>query len=291
MAKYCDAVVDGEIVYIANTGSVKLYSYNAITDRWSQLPDCAHECCSITSVNGWLTTVGGRDYPTYSNELFCLSREGSGVRWTRKFPRMPTKRQWTTSLCIGSTLIVAGGQGESGTLSTVELMVTETMQWFTVADLPQPVYRASASLCGDQLYMVGGMVKTWAATKSVYSCSVSCLRQSCTPLKGRVKQKSLNDSPQVWRQIADLPVVDSTCESFLGRLLAVCGYDKDPTIPTTAVYMYNPNTNSWEVISHMTTGRFMCFTAVLPDNQLMVVGGESNHHNWTDAVEIASVCN
>ena len=70
---------------------------------------------------------------------------------------MPTKRKWTTSLCTGTTLIVAGGVGESGrTLLTVEVMDTETHQWSTASDLPQPMYYASATVCGDQLYMLGG---------------------------------------------------------------------------------------------------------------------------------------
>ena len=40
----------------------------------------------------------------------------------------------------------------------------------------------------------------------------------------------------------------------------------------------------------MTTGRYSCFTAVLPDSQLMVVGGWTGHDK-TGAVEIARVCN
>ena len=42
---------------------------------------------------------------------------------------------------------------------------------------------------------------------------------------------------------------------------------------TTAVYMYNSTTNSWEIISHMIAGQCRCLTAVLSDNRLMVVGG------------------
>ena len=56
---------------------------------------------------------------------------------------------------------------------------------------------------------------------------------------------------------------------------------------TTTVYMYNSTTNSWVIISHMTTGRCNCFTAVLPDNRLMVVGGVTDSGE-TDFVELAS---
>ena len=89
---------------------------------------------------------------------------------------MPTKRKWITVRCTGTTLIVAGGWGEGDrVLSTVEVMDTETHQWFTAADLPEPTYQASATVCGDQLYVLGRMDKDRAFIKSVYTCSVSAL--------------------------------------------------------------------------------------------------------------------
>ena len=51
---------------------------------------------------------------------------------------------------------------------------------------------------------------------------------------------------------------------------------------TAAVHMYNPTT---EVISHMRIPRYYCFAAVLPNNQLMVMGGWSDN----DSVEVATV--
>ena len=65
---------------------------------------------------------------------------------------MPTKRKSTTSLCTGTALIVVGGEGVGGVLSTVEVMDTETHQWSTAADLPQPMYCMSATLWGPALY-------------------------------------------------------------------------------------------------------------------------------------------
>ena len=74
---------------------------------------------------------------------------------------------------------------------------------------------------------------------------------------------------------------------FCGQLLAVGG--KDPgDKPTTAIYLYNQYTNSWNIISYMATARKRPFAAVLPNNQLMVVGGETKINDmWTslDSVE------
>ena len=83
-------------------------------------------------------------------------------------------------------------------------------------------------------------------------------------------------SPNVWsRTIFDVPVTQATCVSLCNQLLAVGGseknrYSKDE--PITAIHWFNPSTDSWEVIGHMNMGRCNCFAAVLPNNELMVVG-------------------
>jgi serine/threonine protein kinase len=147
MDRWCDAVVDDNTVFVLKSDTVNMYSYDVISDSWSQLPDCVHEGSSITVINACLTTVGGGSYLNYSNELVSLTGKGSGRRWTRQFPPMPTKRRSTTSLCTGAEIIVAGGIGKgSRLLSTVEVMDIETHQWSTAADLPQPIYRASATI-------------------------------------------------------------------------------------------------------------------------------------------------
>ena len=68
------------------------------------------------------------------------------------------------------------------------------------------------------------------------------------------------------------------------------GYDSDYK-QTTAIHMYNATTNSWEVISHMTTPRSQCLVAVLPHNELVVVGGRKPDSGWIGiySVEIASI--
>ena len=124
---------------------------------------------------------------------------------------------------------------------------------------------------------------------------MSSLLQSCVPssLEANIERQTLSDKASVWRQVADLPVKHSTCESFHGRLLAIGG-EMDSGGPTTAVYMYDSTTNSWEIISHMTTARYCCFTAVLPNNQQMVVGDNIGHgpafdFKMTETVEFAEV--
>ena len=71
------------------------------------------------------------------------------------------------------------------------------------------------------------------------------------------------------------------------EVVAVGGKDLDDEY-TTAIHTYNTTTKSWEVISHMATPRSRCLVAVLPRNELMVVGGNIPD-SMTDSVEIATI--
>ena len=59
-----------------------------------------------------------------------------------------------------------------------------------------------------------------------------------------------------------------------GELLVVGGVDsKLLNTASRVVYIYDSTIDSWRVISHISIPRSSCFAAILPDNQLIVVGG------------------
>ena len=269
------AAIDGSTLYVRQAGSCQMFHYTISTSSWSQLPDSPTRNCPLIIVNNILTLVGGHHISTLTNQLFSLTGEGSGRRWTEELPPMPTERWHSIALCTERALIVAGGQDiECSALQTVEVLNTETLQWSTVADLPKPLYIAPAAVCGDQVYILG--------RSSMYTFSVSALIQSCKSF-----QADLRNSSRAWKEVAAPPVASTTCVSIHGRLLAIGGWDLDE--PTTVIHMYSPTTDSWEVISHMGTPRCDCIAAVLPNNQLMVVGGDTSLFGSTDSVEFATV--
>ena len=201
---------------------------------------------------------------------------------------MPTKRYCVGALCTGTVLIVVGGYDDKDqTLKTVEMLNTETRQWHTAPDLPEPLANPSLSLCGDLYYLLGGCNKNDNFTNLVYFCSLSSLLLSSgsKSLGGcLVSTLSRSNKDSLWK-VAYLPVVKhSTAVTLRGKLLAIGGEDSKIQ-PTTAVRMYQPTTNSWEIISHMTTPRSDCLAAVLPDNQLMVMGGWITDDRKCDSVE------
>ena len=291
------AAVDGSVAYF-QPGGHEVFAYNSTNNKWSESPKCPNRSFSLAVVNSLLTAIGGKTlYHEVTNSLLSLTDN----KWTEQFPSMPTKRWLTTAVHNGRSLIVAGGIGGGHKkLSTVEVMNTETLQWFTASSLPHPLSQATITLCGDQIHLLGDF-DHHKPLKSVFTCSLAALLRSCQSqspgedgalhfavLGARQKTLSLASSPKVWHQLADTPVTSPTCTSLHGRLLAVGGRDSEHT-ETTAIHTYNTTTNSWEVISHMATPRTQCLVAVLPHDELMVVGGGTPGVWATDSVEIATI--
>ena len=276
MAAHCNAIVCGKVVYFQPADTNSLYAYNSETDKWNQLPDLKNSNCSMAIVNNLVTAIGGSKLMTgYSRKLYSLTGKAKGMKWIKLLQPMPTKRSETSALCVKMALIVAGGEGKNGkVLATVEVMNTDTKQWSSASDLPEPLWGASATLCGNVFYIVGGV--NVRPIKSVYKCTITSLLQSCQPafpFTYTTASDSL-EQHQLWNKVSDPPVTGPTCVSLYGQLILIGGEDPNSThTRSAAIHKYDQATDEWKVISHMSMGRNQCFVAVVPDNLLMIVGG------------------
>ena len=93
-------------------------------------------------------------------------------------------------------------------------MNTETLQWSTAADLPKPLCRAPAVVCGGQVYILG-------ETKLMYMCSLQALSKSQKSFLASLFNTATGT--RVWKEVAAPPVTETTCVSIHDRLLAVGG--------------------------------------------------------------------
>ena len=278
------ATIDGNTVYINARLSYEVYSCQ-LTPRdqqWSTLPQNRYSDFSLAIVGGILTSVGGQQGFEFTNSLLSLTGREEKRQWSEVFPAMPTPRSHTASVTTEQALIVAGGYRTGKNLDAVEVMDIHTKQWTTASHLPHPFGVISATICGDQLYLAGGYVEYCKLSQSVLTCSLTdlLLPQS---LGARLRTLCLADKTGVWRQARHLPVTLSTLTTLGGHLLAVGGMD-DSGKSTAAVHCYDARTDSWRVVSHMKEPRSQCLVVVLPEYQLLVVGG------WrSDSVEIGSL--
>lgn len=139
---------------------------------------------------------------------------------------MQIERSESCALCTKEALVVAGGEGKKGkALATVELMNIRTKQWSMAAELPEPLWGASPALCGNSIYIVGGV--NVRSSRSVYKCSVASLLQStfsCT----EKSDYGLVPPRETWQRLADLPVSGPTCVSLYEQLVLIGG--EDPSV-------------------------------------------------------------
>ena len=282
------AAVGSGVLYIITTES-KCYAYTLSTSSWSQLPQSPTAYCPSVVINNLFTLIGGSDSESkiITNQLFSLTGLASNRKWTKKFPSMPTKRKAAIALNTGKTLIVAGGSAKDERtkkfveLTAIELMDVDTHQWSIAADLFQSLSRAPVALCGTYLYLLGKGKKP-----PMYVCPVRALVQSgrrpsmtrLVPLKRKNK---------MWNIIAGPPVVDPAFVSVHDHLLSIGGRSDGKS--TEAVHLYHPASNKWEFIGHMATPRYNCIAAVLPNSELMVIGGRIDASQYAKCAEFGTI--
>ena len=260
------AVSHDKMAYFNPLGSTAVYQFEE--DQWTALPECPHYNSALTVINEQLTTIGGshgrlgRD-PT--NSLASLTGEGKDRKWVEHFPRMPTSRSSLAAVCRGTSLIAAGGRDGGRKLSTVEVMDTESLQWTPVNPLPHPMWRASIAVSQEKVYLLGGWDQN-GRTLSVFTCSTL----QTQPLDAQL-EKTANQMTE-WHQVADAPHYWSTAVCVGEVLLAIGGHSAARE-KTSAIAAYNPTSDSWEDIGHMTRPRSRPLVALLPSNELIVAGG------------------
>jgi N-acetylneuraminic acid mutarotase len=311
------AVAHGPVIYCSTTGGKTVFAYDSRSSKWSTLPECPQQFFALVIVGDTLVAVGGFRglSPTGALQSLTSASEESGTQsWVETLPQMPTKRGRIAALCSGRHLIAAGGQlavvggrlgpgvtirtpspdmdesEESGYVKRVEMLDTESEQWYTLASLPKASTDLSLSLCRGHLYLLGG----WSSkdrTKSVLTCHLQSLLRTATISLGSPTTASAarSSSLDVWQRTADVPAYGTTSAVLFDTVLVAVGGFDDSETPTDEVYSYEPSNDSWHVVGHMSMARYQAVTATLPSNNLMVVGGYNAEYKSTNHVEIGSV--
>ena len=271
-------MVHGNIAYFSKQYYV--YSFE-LPDKWTELPQCPHRLSGLAVINEQLTAIGGiKMLLNTNNTLLNLKHGQSGSEWKQLLPPMPTARIHPAAVTTPTHLVVVGGRTSllGHSLSIVEVMDIETLQWSTASGLPQVIPYPRVTLCDGRLYLTHN-------DNTIFSCSMKGLLQSSSePLS-----TDSSNGESVWTRLANIPVhKTSSLVTLGGCVLAITSEDCNGRL-TGAIHCYNKATNSWSIIGEMPTPRYHVLAAVLLTNNLVVVGGDKTILTRCTDTEIGEV--
>ena len=248
------ATTDGRFAYYAQDVSNSLYQYEYSTEKWTDLPPCPYRNSGLAIIDSELTTVGGLDDRSpLTNKLFTLRQR----KWVKKYPPMNTAcyDPAVVSTSDDDYLIVIGGySGESRWTAIVELFQVKNRRWHKLTDLPQPLPYPSATICGDQLNVIG-------SDGNGYSCSLQALPSSDRPIMSPLTLS--------WKPLPRLPVTWSTAATLCEQLVIIGGMQDMPLVNS----IHQLVDGEWVRIGFMATHRCLCLVASQSPHRIIIVGG------------------
>ena len=259
------AATDGRFVYITPADSFSLYQYECSTEKWMELPSCPYCDSGLAIIDSELTTVGGEDGAgRTTNRLFTL-RQG---KWVEVYPPMKTahSRPAVVSTSDGDYHIAIGGYVSDG-FATVELFRVKSRRWYTLTDLPQPLPGTSATICGDQLHVIG-------ADRNGYSCSLQSLPSNDRPITSPLTLS--------WKPLPPLPMRWSTAATLCGQLVLIGG--KHHGLPVKSIHQLVEG--QWVKIGSMTSRRWWCLAVSPSPDRILIVGGWGAVHSVEECVAV-----
>ena len=244
-------------------GSNSVYQYEWRTGKWGELPACQYFDCGLIVIDKQLIAVGGDN----STKLLTLR----GGRWVEEYPPMNVacSSPAVVSTADGEYLIVIGGQFSGAWTATVQIFQVQSRVWYLFTNLPEPIHIPSATICGENLHVIGIDAKG-------YSCSLQALPPS-------------DDSTQLlstlhlisWTPLPPLPVTDSTAATLCGQLVLIGGRRDD--LPVRSIHQLVQG--EWVEIGSMGTDRSWCLVATQSPDRILIVGGWTAKLREQDGVE------
>ena len=254
-------------------GSYTIYRYDPIKNLWIS-PIIAPYCFfAMTTLKDGLITVGGQD-ESFMRTNQILSMEAGELR---NYTKMITPMSSATAVGHQAMLIITGGWGDEGKiLSSTEVFDSDSGQWYTCNNLPQPFHSGRLLVADNVLYVLGGFGDDHKPSPAVFSASLDTLS------KHKLKWNTHKDTP--WCCSTAISVNDTHLLLIGGRKKT--GYNS--YIRTSDIYKLSKGSHNWKVIGYIPSARGAPAAVSVGDNKIIVVGGRSDNGEVTNTVWIGS---
>ena len=142
-------------------------------------------------------------------------------------------------------------------------------RWYGLTNLPRPLSFPSATICGNQLHVIGG-------DDDGYSCSLQGLPSS----DQRITSQSISRIV-TWTPLPRLPVEFSTAATLCGQLVIIGGMRGGSSVNS----IHQLVDGQWVEIGSMSSGRYDCLVVSPSPDKMMIVGGVRDVYGVVNTVE------
>ena len=232
--------------------------FYVVSGTWFKLP--FHDSCEMTGFtlatsNSKVHTLGGTwrkdgKEEKYSNKVYSLDDD---LKWCNTLPPLNIGRKGATSTSFDSFILVAGGVGWNGMLSSVEVFNSSqsSSTWWEICDLPVKSWLMQCTVTHDELFIgcggdSGYLVDT---ANTVYTAKLSAVKESLNV----DKDSESRVSPESFWQSLSTPLMWSGLVSVNNCLLTVGG--DDGLNPHSSVHLYDCYKKTWSKVSDIRKSR------------------------------------
>ena len=224
--------------------------FNVVSRTWSKLP--FHDFCemygfTLATSNSKVHTLGGTwrkdgKVEEYSNKVFSLDDD---LKWCNTLPPLNIGRRYATSTFFHGFILVAGGEGRNGPLSSVEVLNSSqsSSTWWEICDLPVKSWFMQCTVTHDKLFIGCGLGTDY----TIYTAKLSAVKES---LNVDEDSESSVSPESFWQSLPKTPLDWSGLVSVNNCLLTVGGGDDGPKRHSSA-HLYDFYKKTWSKVSNI----------------------------------------
>ena len=255
--------------------------YHIDDQEWTTISDIPQYWCGVDVIQGHLTLIGGVDAVT-GEDTGKLSTYVND-HWEEIYPPMPTPRYCLGIALEDNLLITAGGECAEAAMSTVEVLNTESKQWYSLKSLqlPEPICSCDMTISSGYVYIGGGGNAAKEASKSYWRLPWSAIQQS-------VQSRDNTSSPVTWEKIADSPFIASSLLPN-SKLPVLFGGEDDKTSEyktRSDIFVYDPTQKRWTAVGNISTECGYLCVVPINSNVVFVCSGSIDSESCTNKTEL-----
>ena len=230
-----------------------LYVFIVVSRTWSKVP--FHDLCvmygfTLATTTNQVHTLGGGwrkdgEEEEFSKVVFSLD---DNMKWSNTLPPLNIERRCATSTSFEDMIVVAGGVGRNGRLSSVEVLDSSqpSSTWWEICDLPVKSWVIQCTVIDNELFIGCGV----GTGNTVYTAKLSPVKESLIPSD----PKSIVSPESFWQSLPKTPLKKSGLVAVNNCLVTVGGCDDDGKYHSS-VDLYDCYKKTWTKVSDIRKSR------------------------------------